>query len=476
MPLFNKIGSGFASMVYGFCAGASESIRRMWVPRQSSDFHFDVSNFDQTSLRGVSRWLALNSALYSNILNLRQLLMVGYSGVPVVPASSDKKFNRLAQARWDEFCENGDVSSDKDFYHAQAVASMALDRDGEVFCILVNDGNIPKVQWIESHRLQALGSTPDGAIVVDGVEVDKYGKPIAYYFQTSNGSERFPAENVVHFYDPERFGQHRGLPICAPVVNDLLDLYMLQNFLMDKAKFESSRLAIVETPSGQRVDYTAMRNAFRQSLQNAPQDASGTPKIDKVQIKESLGAEVAYIPSGYKFTDLKNDNPSENTMAFMDSLISKICIGCDITRQFISPASISGASERVVVDINNLSMRSRGEVLYSGFRRIYKHVVRGISGRTNAADWWKCSILPPGEITADKRYEMDVLEKQFRYGFTTFEEVLAKLGRDPVTHFEKLADEYTALKKYAKTGTITEFLSRGTQNLSGNMPAESEDE
>lgn len=116
-------------------------------------------------------------------------------------------------------------------------------------------------------------------------------------------------------------------------------------------------------------------------------------------------------------------------------------------------------------------MIAKWAVLANGFTRIYKHVASASKHLTTSPTWWRCSVLPPRSISADLGYEMDILEKGLRYGLLTYEDILARRGKDPKTHFEQLVKEYTEVEAFAREQgtTIPDLVSRGLAGLAGNM-------
>lgn len=460
---------------FGFYSGANLSPSRIAVYGSMGDFHVDTKSMDCAQLRNTSRWIAVNSPYYAQILNLRQLLTVGPRGLPVIPNSGDPKFDETMRVAWDQFCMDGDLGSDLPFEHSQAIASMAMDRDGETFAILCWENEQPKIQWIEAHRVRSFGLGSENN-VADGVVLNQYGRPIAYQVSAmfkNNNYRRFAAENVIHFYDPERFGQRRGIPICTSVINDFIDLIMLQSFVMDQEKYRSSRLAVVELPGGEKINFQELRaKALGGANPSALAQRIATITDDqKTSIKESLGATVEFVPQGTKVSDIKSDTPSPNTLSFFDHLVNKVFIGCDLTRQFVHPVNMQGTQQRIVLEVCNEAMVAKWAVLAHGFARIYKHVASAKKHETRSPDWWKCSVLPPRAITADLGYEMEIIEKGLRYGLFTYEDILARRGKDPKEHFDQLLQEYEDVAALAKSKgvAIPELVSRGLASLAGNI-------
>lgn len=484
MSFKNKIIGRVAETVtnLGFYLGALSSPRRMYIPRYVGDWHYDTSTLDIDLLVGASRWLANNNAYYSQILNVIQLYTVGARGLQILPNSSDPKFNEIARKGWEDFCQDCDIAGNLPFEHSQSVCAQGMARDGNVFCYLCYERGEPKIQWLEYQRVRGFGSISERDTTCAGIITNKYGKPTAYNIRTRlDGGEgqRIPADKIVHFYDPTRFGQQYGVPVCTPVINDFIDLIMLQDFVMDREKYLSSRIGFFEVPGGEKMDFGRLRAS---TLGNGTvQKPSPFPELsedEKAAIRKSIGAHVSYIPQGYKFTDVRSDTPGENTLNYFDMLLTKILCGCSVSRQFVCPVSTQGTVARIDVEINNENMISLWSILAAGFKRIYKHAISKYSYLTKVDDWDACVVQPPRSVSADLKYEMDILTEGLKYGVFTLEEVLARRGKNPEEHYFKLAQEYKRAQQAAKEAgtTIPELFSRGLASLSGNMPAQNTQE
>lgn len=479
MSLANKIIGGLAKTAtnLGFYLGALSSPRRMWIPRPAVDWRVDTSILDIDLLVGASRWLANNNAYYSQILNVIQLYTVGSRGLQILPNSSDAKFNDIARKGWEEFCLDCDIGGNLPFEHSQSVCAQGMVRDGNVFCYLCYDRGEPKIQWLEYQRVRGFGDITEKEQSCAGIITNQYGKPLAYSVLTKledGKGKRIPAKNIIHFYDPSRFGQQYGVPICTPVINDFIDLIMLQDFVMDREKYLSSRIGFFEVPGGEKMDFGRLRASALGTGETQKPPIPTLSDADKASIRKSVGAHVAFVPQGSKFTDVRSDTPGANTLNYFDMLLTKILCGCSVSRQFVCPVATQGTVARIDVEINNENMVAIWAILAAGFKRIYAHAISKYKYLTKAADWDACVVQPPRSVSADLKYEMNILTEGLKYGVFTLEEVLARRGKNPEEHYLKLAQEYQRAKAEAdKLGTtIPELFSRGLASLSGNMAAQ----
>ena len=101
---------------------------------------------------------------------------------------------------------------------------LAQTRDGEAFAVLFSNLALATTIKIDLQIIEAdccrgdYRKTANG-FEVDGIRYDQYGNPVAYYFTSHPGGGDvsgkgtwIPAENVIHLFEQERPGQHRGVP------------------------------------------------------------------------------------------------------------------------------------------------------------------------------------------------------------------------------------------------------------------------
>jgi len=157
--------------------------------------------------------------------------------------SESKGFNKSFEARFSEWAgdkKNCDMRAENDFGEMVRMAGVNQQCDsGESLIIL---SSRPRDRYpiklrlfmVESDRLATPFEKIYNVTVRDGVELDKYGKAIAYWIREShpgnylkvalNKAIRVPAENVIHLRRHTRPGQVRGYPLLTPALKPLAQL------------------------------------------------------------------------------------------------------------------------------------------------------------------------------------------------------------------------------------------------------------
>ena len=252
------VGAGGAARMYG-AYGASQG-RKSLATWLSSGLGADddiVQNLP--TLRSRSRDLFMGSPLATGVIKTVRTNVVG-SGL-TLNAHIDRRALGLSEeeaAAWEENVEREfalwssttacDASRSLNFYQLQALVCSNALLSGDCFVMLPSlavpgSPYLTKIYVIESDRVCNPMDAAVGMDVLEGVEVGRYGEPVAYwiakyhpysyhYDVSKTGPQhwtRVPAFGpqtglpmVLHVRsDFERPGQRRGLPFLAPVIEAL---------------------------------------------------------------------------------------------------------------------------------------------------------------------------------------------------------------------------------------------------------------
>lgn len=105
----------------------------------------------------------------------------------------------------------------------------------------------------------------DGHYIRHGIEMNQYGRPVAYHLQShenntkayvwnSKSYQRIPAENVIHGYVSEFIGQYRGMPWMATALWRMKNLNEFENAALINARTSANKLGFFETETGDEFD------------------------------------------------------------------------------------------------------------------------------------------------------------------------------------------------------------------------------
>jgi len=214
---------------------------------------------DLWTLREYSRALDRDNVIASAMLDRACDFVIG-TGIDVQVQSGSKTWDDRLEKLWHHWWEyDADIRGVHTGPQLEALCYRAMKVDGDVLLIMTQEG---KVQCIEADRIMTPSDVKDGSkLCSTGVEVDKQGKPIAYWVapdseyrrNVSYGKKemtRVPAENAVFLADMKRLSQTRGVPVFSTNLQLFDDIDAFVETCILHAKVATSHVMFVERQGG----------------------------------------------------------------------------------------------------------------------------------------------------------------------------------------------------------------------------------
>lgn len=460
-------------IVRAYYNGAINSPSRPHLYDYLKDAHLDISKVEREQIVIKSRDLEKNNAYWPKYLSIHENYTVG-RGIPLTPASSDPKFNDMMKQIFEAWSENPMVDCRMDLSEMQRTMARTTARDGEVFILQVWDGEKRKIQILETQRVGYAKTDSLPESIYDGIELDRLSRPIAYYVRRDmqrlydpSTLVRVPAWSVYHVYNPERFGQVRGMPLCSNVINDLIDLDLLHKYEMDAAKFNSQKMAAW---TRQGDDLAIEDSPFSPGTGNTPLSLEER----QTRIEQSFGGTVVGLNPGETLTPYISQRPSVVTQEYWEFLLKKTSAGIGYTDLLIFPRSVQGTVVRANLETTAAVLKSEYEVYAKALRWIYRFIAEEHAYKTKAQDWWKCSVQAPRSPVVDLERNTSAIIDETRNGMRSLSYNCNELGRSMDDVLEEKGKECQKIKEVAtKYGiTVRELLSSMIGEFAGNLPKE----
>lgn len=226
----------------------------------------EVVRRNQRVLVARAREQAANNDYGRKFLQMCRQNIVGPRGVqlqaqPRDPGGRvDAQAAEAIEAAWREWSrpENCDITGRESLRSLQATAVTSVARDGEfMFRVVTGDEAGPwrfALQVLDPQRCRPDHDEvrlPGGRFIRHGIEFSRFGRPLAYYFTTTDPEDdadsydyggrshvRIPADQIVHGFLPDMTNQKRGLPWMATA---LWRMHMLGGF--EKAALTNARVS-----------------------------------------------------------------------------------------------------------------------------------------------------------------------------------------------------------------------------------------
>lgn len=449
--------------------------------RNLRDLHQIVTKYDRQTLVSASKTLYLNSQILIGAIDQKAMYSVGNAWLPVYKGR-DKAFGDAAKD-WlaGEWYEISNLSGTSDFVEDLYIASVAIDRDGEVFEYSTATPNgYPQIQIIPSHRIDA-GGLPEGELKTgkyagklfyheDGIVYSAdNSRPVAYSFCDENTKHLkfIEAHLIKHEFEKLWPEQKRGLPIFYHSLNGLRDILQSE---------EWERLNLLSMSS---LNYTVHNETGGPDTEEP--DYQG-PACGEFAVQYAEGGRVMYARAGAgeKIEQHQNMRPGNPWMEFQDMQVRLALGGINWPYSLWKPSG-QGTAERHEIGKACRSVEDRQAKLRKIAKwRITKALAWGMAnGRIpKSADWFNWGFSTPAKLTIDDGRTSKEKIEQYRIGAINLTDLIGELGGNFDEFLEKRGEE--VMKRITKRKEIEAALGedvdpREFQLLTPNEPAPKEE-
>lgn len=286
---------------------------------------------NQRVLVARSRDQSANNDYGRSFLRMCRQNIVGPNGVLLQAQSADEngKLDSLANAAieaafsdWGRR-QNCDVTGKQSWRAIQSACVNAAARDGEFMVRLVFGRDAGPwgfaVQMLDPVRCPVdlnEAALPNGTFIRQGIRFNKYGRPLSYFFMTTDETEadyRFggasyvevPADQVVHGFISDMVGQKRGLPWMATALFRMRQLSAMEEAAIVNARVGANKLGFIKWRDGY-----------------GPELADG----DELQIDSQPG-EWQVLPEGAEIEESSPNYPNGEFEPFMKRALRSMSAG-----------------------------------------------------------------------------------------------------------------------------------------------------
>jgi lambda family phage portal protein len=444
-----------------------------WMPQDATPEV--LISADLSMLRARSRDLVRNNPYASAGLDIAVAYQVG-TGIVPQSRTRDATLDAQANALWEAWAPRADGAGRHHVYGIQAQAARARAEAGEVLVLLrqmpaaeMRQRNVPvplAVHVLEADHIDGtLGfrALDDG--VVQGVRLDRWGRPLGYRFRVEHpGGElaswqtvEIPATNMLHLFRQDRPGQVRGVPDLAPVMTRLRMLDEYEDAALAQAIVQACVAAFVTSPAG------AGAGPFETAAANADGSPAGgargahTRRVAPGMIERLLpGEDVEFLtPSG-----------AGPFAEFARHQLRAVATGLGLTYDLIT-GDLSQANYSSL-RAGRLAFKRRLEqlqwtLLVPGLCQpiwdAFVTAAQAVGALPPRSGPWPVEWAPPRFEMVDPLKDTAAIQQQLRLGLITWGQAVAEMGWDP----QRQADEIAAWNEnHDERGLILDGDSRRT--------------
>ena len=477
--------------------GASKSKRAL---KEFNPFGGDADSDtlpDLPSLRERSRDLDRNNPLAAGAIKTKITNVVG-TGLRLqsrldrdVLNLTDEQADALEakiEREWRLFWESKDCDVARTL-NGHGITRMVYRQEkvnGDVFILLpkITREGMPydlKLQVIEADRVCNKNTMSDTETLAGGVEKDQYGAPLKYHILIHHPGNLFLAtkaewdiidafgketglRNIIHYYNPTRPGQSRGVPDLAPVIEILKQLGRYTEAEVMAAVISGFFTVFVETESGEGdFDYTKMG------------DELGRETSDK-DYKLGNGM-IVELAKGDKIHDSNPGRPNQNFDNFVMSILRQIGVALEIPFEILIKhftASYS-AARAALLELWKFVMAERRQLVDNFLKPVFEVwmyeavAIERVAAPGFFADlaikqaYLGCEFIGPTKGQINEAVEVKAAGERIKIGVSNLARETAELiGEDWETNHKQQVKEH---KKRLGDGLIEPPEPKGEKNV-----------
>jgi lambda family phage portal protein len=411
-------------------------------------------------LRARARDLARNNPYIRQYLNLLKVNVVGPEGprhqaqVRDNSGTLSRLSNDRIEAAWQDWSRAPTVDGKLSLVDFQHLTIETAAKEGEAFVRLRRGfaGNRFgfALEAVDPDLVDELNQRPPSRQRPEirmGVEIDRYGKPLAYHiwdapltqggFAQRREMERVSADDVIHLYRMDRPNLTRGVTWLAPV---MWALNMLDGY--EDAEITACRVAASAMGFFTRKEATA----------DVSTDVEGHAEL------ETNPGQFVYAPEGYDLASWDPQHPNNNYQAFIKGVLRKIASGLGLSYNALA---------NDLEHVNYSSMRSGTLIERDLWRTLQTWWINAFL-QPVYAEWMNMALLngalsldsrdrrkflavkwtPRGWQWVDPAKDTEAGIKEIQTGLGSRTALLAEQGKDYEETLEQLAEEQELARQY----------------------------
>ncbi len=295
----------------------------------------EIIRRNQRVLVARSREQAVNNDFARSFLRMCRQNIVGPRGVqlqaqPRDPSGAvDNVAADAIEAAWREWghAEHCDVAGVQSWRALQGLAVASAARDGEFMFLKVYGRDAGEfgfaLQALDPQRCPPdfdQNRRRDGTFIRAGIEFNKYGRPLAFYFTSTDEEEtqvynfggrqftRIPAENIIHGFLHDMTGQKRGLPWMGSALWRMNQLKGFEDAALVNARTAAAKGGFFEWENGYGPEMDEDEEIFMEAEPGAFQE----------------------LPAGVRFKEWNPQYPSGEYAVYTKAMLRGIASGLGV--------------------------------------------------------------------------------------------------------------------------------------------------
>ncbi|WP_396180225.1 phage portal protein [Flavobacterium sp.] len=433
--------------------------------------------------------------------------MLGYDMESQDSKKSAKKLLNEVHQKWvlsAESCEF-DVTERKNLYQLQYFLRLMYRIDGEYFCILRYYDDPKKmspvgIQIVRPEQIMNPSKAEDIRLIqerenicVDGIELDKYGKAVAYYVYDAMNYVRIPKKDpisgrifMIHSANIEEVGQVRGI---STIASHLHELSKLTGFKLAElqAALVNAVMAVWIEPSETNNASKVFSASVKKRSDEAQTDVPGaitTPSADF----DKAGIIVQNLKAGEKIHSFQANRPNVNFEKFYDAILKSLCASEGMSQSVVFAKFGSNYSahrgellltwNKIEIEREQINNDFNNPVFQMWFWESVKSgiiQIKNYSTSFQRAAWVKCDWIGMPKIDMDPVRTVQAASMKVKEGFSHRARETEQInGSEFYENVNRLSDENPKL--YEANKYLVEVSQKGNLTMPENPEKEDDSE
>jgi lambda family phage portal protein len=383
------------------------------------------------------------------------------------------EYNDPIEAAWTEWCcaENCHIGGSLHFSDMERLLMGEVFEAGDVLVRIHRNGTgaVPlSLEVIEAERLADEWEAPshNGNLVRQGIEVDSYHRPIAYWMHEFHPGDprramvtdrliRVPAADIIHLRVLDRWPQVRGVPWMHAAMTRLNQLGEFQEAAVVAARIGAEKVMVLE-------------ESAEGGLAESMAASGGAAENDGTLVWNSGKGQVDILPAGTKVAEWNPQYPNENFDPFVRSALRDVSSAFGMSYESLTRdySQSNMSSTRLSQGEDRDEWTTLQQWFIRNFRRrlhqiwieaaVLSGAIPAIPVASYVADRAKfeaVSFKPRGWSFFDPAKEVNSYKDAVRSGFTTVSKVISKTC-DGADLEDVLAERRRELDLMAEAGLV----------------------
>ena len=410
-------------------------------------------------LRARARDLARNNPYVRGYLKLIAINVIGPAGMTLQAQVKDnsgrtnKRLNDVIESGWAEWSEDVTIGVQLSLIRFEHQLVKTIASDGEIFVRFWRGfGNryAFAMEAIDPDLVDETLNRPRGSRgeneIRMGIEVDQFGRPVAYHVWDRPSSViappserkrlRLSADEVLHIYDPERVNHSRGLSWLAPTMFTLKQLDGMEEAVLVGVRASAAKMGFfVKKDDG----------------------AGGFAEVNSIEMEANPGS-MEVLPPGYELQSWDPQHPSSEYVPFVKSMLRKIASGLGISYNVLANdlESVNYSSMRSGLAGERDTWRTLQQWWISAFRsRVYREwlamALLADAVKLDTRDFRKfldVRWVPRGWAGVDPIKDIEAAVSGMDRGLVAPQDVVAEQGQELEDVYRKISEADKLAKQY----------------------------